>query len=292
MSSTLIVPAGASAPSASLQTTSASGNGSGSGNSLQQKGANYFFGFLIAFVVLLLVFVACGITSRRRFLSRRGPTFIGAIDPWGTSAGRPQTEPVFYERFIGDPAQAGDRWRYTTPLSASLVRGPEEPPIEGAIMETVPLHPDIEAPAALEHTTPPERAANRRSLFSSFIPSWLSRRSEARRHSTPSLDEKAELIEPPESLEVAVVIAMPTRPDLVSSSSSAHPDAIPPSTNRPLSQSQPDPSLFSADNTTINEKQPVPLSPSPPQPSYLPEYQIGVTTLAWRTELNSSSMPP
>lgn len=119
MSSTLIVPAGASTPSPLPQPT---GNDNGNSSPLQQKGANYFFGFLVAFVILLLVFVACGITSRRRFLSRRGPVTLANAQPWGTSSdGRAQqTEPVFYERFIGEPAMAEDRWRYTMVLLSVL----------------------------------------------------------------------------------------------------------------------------------------------------------------------------
>ena len=38
---------------------------------LMQRGASYFFGFLITFVVLLLVFLCCGVGSRRRNISRR-----------------------------------------------------------------------------------------------------------------------------------------------------------------------------------------------------------------------------
>jgi hypothetical protein len=35
------------------------------------RGANYFFGFLVTFIVVLLLFVACGIGSRRRAAARR-----------------------------------------------------------------------------------------------------------------------------------------------------------------------------------------------------------------------------
>jgi hypothetical protein len=47
-------------------------------------GANYFFGFLITFVGLLIIFIICGIGSRRRFARvarRRG--LDGAFEPLG-----------------------------------------------------------------------------------------------------------------------------------------------------------------------------------------------------------------
>ncbi|KAF8893207.1 hypothetical protein CPB84DRAFT_1783419 [Gymnopilus junonius] len=121
MSSTLVVPPGDSTQSPLPQSTPSSNDNN---SSLQQKGANYFFGFLISFVVLLLVFVACGITSRRRFLARRGPTILGAVQPWGSSGDMriPQTVPVFYECFTGEPALAEDGWRYTmVPLQCAYV---------------------------------------------------------------------------------------------------------------------------------------------------------------------------
>ncbi len=47
-----------------------------------QRGASYFFGFLITFVVLLVIFVGCGILSRRRFLARRRRRFDWDMEPW------------------------------------------------------------------------------------------------------------------------------------------------------------------------------------------------------------------
>ncbi|KIK98903.1 hypothetical protein PAXRUDRAFT_823324 [Paxillus rubicundulus Ve08.2h10] len=47
--------------------TSPTPTDSSSGSSPIITSANYFFGFIITFVVLLLLFVGCGIGSRRRF---------------------------------------------------------------------------------------------------------------------------------------------------------------------------------------------------------------------------------
>jgi hypothetical protein len=79
------------------------------------QGANYFFGFLITFVVLLLVFVACGISSRRYFFNRGrgnnssnsgGSGFIGNVAAeWGVSS--QSTKPMFWEAWV---AEGGPKW--------------------------------------------------------------------------------------------------------------------------------------------------------------------------------------
>jgi hypothetical protein len=64
------------------------------------QGANYFFGFLITFIILLLIFVACGVGTRRR-------------TPWFTRGRRPnqtwdpvrddpslQPEPMLWEAWV------------------------------------------------------------------------------------------------------------------------------------------------------------------------------------------------
>ena len=62
--------------------TPTDGGNSGGGSSMQ-RGANYFFGFLITFVILLLIFIGCGIGTRRRFAQRRA-LFLATLDPqWG-----------------------------------------------------------------------------------------------------------------------------------------------------------------------------------------------------------------
>jgi hypothetical protein len=71
------------------------------------RGANYFFGFLITFVGLLIIFIICGIGSRRRFARRRG--LNGDLEPLGRfrKLGGGDMRPQFYE----PPLVAGeDRW--------------------------------------------------------------------------------------------------------------------------------------------------------------------------------------
>lgn len=156
---------------------------------------------------------------------------------------------------------------------------------------TTPLRSDVEDSAALPQTTPPERAAttSNRTFPSSILPSWMSKPSEPRRR--PSLDEKSHLMESPEALEVVVVIAMPTRPSPISSSSLTHAESL--SSVQPLLQSQ----VHSIPHSPIisqvdrdDEKSPIPPPPSHLS-SHLPEYQIGLTLVPWHTELNSTSVP-
>ena len=73
-------------------------NSGGSGNS---TGSNYFFGFIATFIVLLLIFVTCGMGSRRRsrFLaSTWGRTFEGNELDEGGYGGFPAAEWLKYAR--------------------------------------------------------------------------------------------------------------------------------------------------------------------------------------------------
>ncbi|KAG6882487.1 hypothetical protein C0993_010377, partial [Termitomyces sp. T159_Od127] len=57
-----------------------------SGNSGNSRSASYFFGFLVTFAVLLVLFVVAGFVSRQRMRARRRiatqENVIGAGDPW------------------------------------------------------------------------------------------------------------------------------------------------------------------------------------------------------------------
>lgn len=79
------------------------------------RGANYFFGFLITFVGLLIIFIICGIGSRRRLARRR--VLNGTLEPSGRlrkfEGG--ETRPRFYEPSL---VVGEDRW------SSLMVRTP------------------------------------------------------------------------------------------------------------------------------------------------------------------------
>lgn len=101
-------------PPTPLSTSTSSSNNGGQGNGNGTTGANYFFGFIITFVVLLLVFVSCGFSTRHRtrlrFLNRWTRHFFpadpdndhdadgdGDVDldlPAGYASGRSQAVPV------------------------------------------------------------------------------------------------------------------------------------------------------------------------------------------------------
>ncbi|KAL0576395.1 hypothetical protein V5O48_005584 [Marasmius crinis-equi] len=79
------------------------------------RGANYFFGFLITFVALLLLFIGCGIGTRRR-LQRAGGLLD--FDAWDDSSGNSQPEPRFLEPTL---TKGGETWSSIQPLSSGLV---------------------------------------------------------------------------------------------------------------------------------------------------------------------------
>ncbi|KAF7426235.1 hypothetical protein PC9H_008602 [Pleurotus ostreatus] len=161
-------------------------NPGGVNNGGMQKGANYFFGFLIAFIALLLVFVGCGVGTRRRFMMRRGVMgdWAGPASPYNESA--PQKEPLFVESWL---EKGGDRWKNMTPLSTTAIRPRPKTP-----------EPSI---TPLPVTT--------LSSFRQLIPHP---HFPFRRHLPPSTvvkQENSETTPSPESLAVTVMIAMPTQ---------------------------------------------------------------------------------
>ncbi|RDB27906.1 hypothetical protein Hypma_002187 [Hypsizygus marmoreus] len=169
-----------------------------------QKGASYFFGFLVTFVVLLLLFVVCGLASRRRFIARRRAMLdMGVTDPWlmgyraADDVGR--VEPILLEPHL---EKGGEMWCTMMPLSTTIRRkGDDEE--HGILIPVVPVIPVV---------TPS------RSL--SFLPiaSWFPSRSGSINNGSttttttekPSNDLTNET-KPPDPLEIQVVvmIAMP-----------------------------------------------------------------------------------
>lgn len=92
------------------------------------QGVNYFFGFLIAFIALLLFFVGCGFGARRSMMRNRrlhqrlndtGMVFGNAsVDGLLLRNRETLKEPVFWER----PFQKGiSQWELMMPLTATIV---------------------------------------------------------------------------------------------------------------------------------------------------------------------------
>jgi len=111
-------------PSPSSTDSSASSNG------VSQHSSNYFFGFLITFVGLLMIFIAFGIGSRRRFAARREARLNG---PWESLRHFPngkleEKPPHLYEQ----PFVMGeDKLQGLMPLSVKLWREDKEGEEEG-----------------------------------------------------------------------------------------------------------------------------------------------------------------
>ncbi|KAG6824558.1 hypothetical protein H0H92_006473, partial [Tricholoma furcatifolium] len=189
------------------------------------KSATYFFGFLITFAVLLVLFVVAGLISRQRMRARRAAAAgIGLGDPWVygyhermmSDAEAQRLRPVWMESWLADPAFEKDekglgigddvmlkttaRWKDIMPLAATLsLPERETEPEEGAEPE-------------------PEKPARRGSL--STISSWFSHSSTKNKNPPPPSTEDLPPHEPqvptddPEAeVEVVVMIAMPRTPD-------------------------------------------------------------------------------
>jgi len=78
-----------------------------------QRGASYFFGFLITFVVLLLIFVGCGVVSRRRFSARQRARFEWNMEPWAerTREGVGYVPPVLVEKYLASTEYRLSLWK-------------------------------------------------------------------------------------------------------------------------------------------------------------------------------------
>lgn len=188
MSST-ITPTFTAPPSDSPSPTN--GGNSGGGSSMQ-RGANYFFGFLITFVVLLLLFIGCGIGSRRRFARRRA-LFLATLDPQCMPKEMLPPRPSFFETpFVASDGKSS--WDNLNPLSVRMVRKQTEEPRSG----------DQSTPS--EFNVPPPEGQT--SPSSSMFPSWLRRPRHA--DETQASNESEVEPEPPESIQVAAIIGMPT----------------------------------------------------------------------------------
>ncbi|KAF8069124.1 hypothetical protein FPV67DRAFT_1669149 [Lyophyllum atratum] len=163
------------------------------------RGANYFFGFLITFVVLLLLFVACGLAARRRLLARRQVLLVGRRgDPWVFGYQGPpgeegeNVEPVWVERWTekGD----GEGWKGIMPLSTSVVRPDAE-------VEREDANANGQEREMTGRGSPTSTTARRASFFS--VSSWLS--------TTKETTLLTELLDSNAEVDVAVMVAMPRR---------------------------------------------------------------------------------
>ncbi|KAG6873012.1 hypothetical protein C0995_003973 [Termitomyces sp. Mi166 len=195
------------------------GTSGSNGDGGTSRSASYFFGFLVTFAVLLVLFVVAGFVSRHRMRARRRATTlemeIGAGDTWvyGYRERRMCEEmrkvrPVWMERWIEDPDTSEKarrasvdggigKWEDILPLSATLTHPEQE------------LKPDDGAQAGEEEKT--------RRTSSSTISSWFSSFSTPKTTNvvdpSPSqLPVQDALRDPQTGVDVVVMIAMPRSP--------------------------------------------------------------------------------
>jgi len=188
-SSSSFVPTGTTSSTSSSTATSSSTGGSSGGNS----SANYFFGFLITFIALLLIFVGCGIGSRRGFRIHTGGAWDEAVQR--AKIVEKQTRPAFWETWLKNlDDQESWRWRAIMPISATLMRGDPNSRIKeeetSGYSEESATSDGVVAPVSISGLRP--RALR------SLIPG-------RRKNKIPDKPDG-----PPKSVQVAVMIAMPS----------------------------------------------------------------------------------
>ncbi|KAF8814662.1 hypothetical protein BYT27DRAFT_7249710 [Phlegmacium glaucopus] len=162
---------------------------SGEGDLDTQRGANYFFGFLIAFVGIIMILFVCGIGSRWRVASRREG--VTNFRPFRSiSNDKSEGPPQFYECpfVIGE-----DKWSNLMPLSASICKNEEN----GSDLFAHDLE---ELPPAPRST----RCLTCHVFPSFFLPNWS-----CIHHKNPQTRHDPD---PPETIQIAIMIVMPYKP--------------------------------------------------------------------------------
>ncbi|KAG6829578.1 hypothetical protein H0H87_010867 [Tephrocybe sp. NHM501043] len=192
-------------------------NGGGGGGTGQS--ANYFFGFLITFAVLLVVFVIAGLFSRRRVQARHAAMMgqMGAGDPWVFGPNLPEDvgrriKPVWMERWVEDPEMAREKEKDAT-IDVDGV------PERGKWKNIMPLCATLTLP---EINTKPEADVGpgkvRRGSIAT-ISSWFSSFNTTKDKSAVSEEENAPPVVSKEALQdsdarvdLIVMVAMPRGP--------------------------------------------------------------------------------
>ncbi|KAI6127573.1 hypothetical protein EDD17DRAFT_1869104 [Pisolithus thermaeus] len=206
------------AASSAISTPSSTPSSSGDSGS---DSTDYFFGFIVAFVVLLLLFISCGFGSRRRSVLL-GPLWARNIDVdqegadddggggrffGGNRAGRgqakpgQQTVPVFRETWLlprpDEPVPS--RWKDLQPISATFVR-PKPLSNQSKVPSTSPPLPAAPNPHVAAALQP------RPSIFH-LMRTWI-----CSRHSRPHQPEPPPppSLPTPNAITIAIMVSMPS----------------------------------------------------------------------------------
>ncbi|KAH7886890.1 hypothetical protein F5I97DRAFT_1070936 [Phlebopus sp. FC_14] len=232
-----------------ISATSNPSNTSTSSSSPTIASANYFFGFIITFVALLLLFVGCGVGSRRHRFAYFVAAWDATLDSQDTDDGflgedgerRPRQKlvcPVFWETWL-DRLQAGEKddipWEDLQPISASSIQSRKPKP-----------DPDAKtlSPSDSPSQPPPMPQPQPTSIRTRVV----SRLFHGRQPRNPPRPPPIEWY-PPKEIQVALMISMPSpsRPERKN-------------TARPSTSSRP---------------------PPPNDAPLLGDYQIGVARVPW-----------
>ncbi|KAJ4473135.1 hypothetical protein J3R30DRAFT_3514906 [Lentinula aciculospora] len=200
-----------STTSASTATSSSSSSDSTNAG-IPSKGANYFFGFLITFIVLLSFFICCGFGTRRSLARRRALLSWGQWDSDSMIGGDDASDvPTLFEpRFMKNDNDTF--WLSIQPLTAQKVT---VPPSINPDNDSTPLPP--------LYSPPPVRRPSRNpnALHGLSLPTWLPATALTTSSSNNELDNSkrngkgiSRLTDSATVVQVAVVIAMPCRPGI------------------------------------------------------------------------------
>jgi len=178
--------------SSSATSTSSSG---GLSSTFSSKGAEYFFGFLVTFVVLLSLFICCGLSTRRRLQAQRR----GLLDWDWDSDDVVQSEPpaLFEPRFV---TSGNDNWLSIQPLSSQTVSSSID------FTLTSPSLPPVRRPSR-----------NPQAIHGLSLPTWTAAATQALSTSVGVGQKELKghgAVEKHDTttIQIAVLIAMPCRP--------------------------------------------------------------------------------
>lgn len=198
------------------------GSDSGSSGSAADS-TDYFFGFIVTFVVLLLLFVSCGLGSRRRSALLRplwarnletdhdgadfgsGGLFLGDRPGWGQGKSAQLTRPVCWETWLlpRPDERISPQWKDLQPISATFVRPTSSVGLRGRSKISSPT--SLPLSAAADSRSP---AASQPSLsVLTQVRSWI-----ASEPSCPHPPEPPPLpvLPPPNAIKIAVMVSMPS----------------------------------------------------------------------------------
>ena len=197
------------------------------------RGANYFFGFLITFIVLLVLFVACGVGSRRRFVARRDAAMMAQLEPWAPDEpGGLFKEPTIHETWLvvekekgwGDIQVSAPRFQMfriaerfsLQPLNLQVVRASDLLPEDFHSDHRSDYRVVPGARGSSAHEPPPESSPQRQSFLTrlaslprAILPSFC--RSSNKSSATASDEENVDLSNDPiQGVQVVVFVNFPS----------------------------------------------------------------------------------